>query len=93
MSGNRLAKTTNLSQSSLSLRLRGEYPLNLDELEAICEVLEISPVEVLRRAEANIDLATRLDPDYSEVSDPAAYDLAAKREERDIAPDELPNEP
>jgi len=55
--------------------------------------------EMLRRVEAGEATAALTepieveDPDYENVSDPAAYDLAAKREERDIAPDELPNEP
>lgn len=46
-----LAVATGISQGQLSKQLRGYRAINIDELDAICFALDISPHELLRRAE------------------------------------------
>lgn len=48
---NDLAEATGISQGQLSKQLRGFRAINIDELDAICSALDISPHELLRRAE------------------------------------------
>ncbi len=50
ISGNRLAHETGLSQSRISRRLTGEYPLDTDELDVILTVVGVSIDELLDRA-------------------------------------------
>ena len=49
ISGNRLAHETGLSQSRISRRLTGEYPLDTDELETILTFVGVSLDELLGR--------------------------------------------
>ena len=49
ISGVALAKATGLSQSTMSRRLTGEYPLDTDQLDRILGVLGMDLVELLSR--------------------------------------------
>jgi DNA-binding Xre family transcriptional regulator len=46
-----LGKVAGISQSQLSKHLRGERPLTIDELDALCMALHLSIVDVVRRAD------------------------------------------
>lgn len=46
-----LAEMADLSTSYLSTRMRGELPLNLNDIDSICEVLGLGRLELLQRAE------------------------------------------
>ena len=47
-----LAKRANLTHSNVSRKINAERKLTVDELRQIAKALKISPVELLRRAEA-----------------------------------------
>lgn len=51
MSHAELARRTGLKRSTISRRMTGETALDLDDLEAIAEVLGVEPVELLGLAE------------------------------------------
>lgn len=54
-----LAESTGISQSQISKQLRGTRDINIDELSAIADALDISLVELIRKAEQEINPDTR----------------------------------
>lgn len=53
-----LAEATKISQSQLSKQLRGLRAINIDELASICDALEVSMLEVIRKAEETNRIAS-----------------------------------
>lgn len=51
MSGNALAKATGIPQSSVSNKLNGRHAFDVDDLQAICQVLDVQVADLLSRAE------------------------------------------
>ena len=56
-----LAKSTGISQSQISKQMRGTRDINIDELSAIADALDISLVELIRTAEQELNPDTRDD--------------------------------
>ena len=54
-----LAESTGISQSQISKQLRGTRDINIDELSAIADALDISLIELIRKAEQEINPDTR----------------------------------
>lgn len=54
-----LAEATGISQSQISKQMRGTRDINIDELGAIADALDISLVELIRKAEQEINPDTR----------------------------------
>ena len=54
-----LAESTGISQSQISKQMRGTRDINIDELSAIADALDISLVELIRKAEQEINPDTR----------------------------------
>lgn len=54
-----LAESTGISQSQISKQMRGTRDINIDELSAITDALDISLVELIRKAEQEINPYTR----------------------------------
>jgi transcriptional regulator with XRE-family HTH domain len=52
LSGNQLAKTAGLEQTSVARKLRGASSFSLDDLAAVCPVLGVKVADVLELAEA-----------------------------------------
>ena len=51
MSGNALAKATGIPQTSIAGKLRGATSFTVDDLDAICRVLEVSVSDLLTWAQ------------------------------------------
>jgi DNA-binding Xre family transcriptional regulator len=49
-SGRELARRTGIHQASLSRKLAGTSPFDLDDLPAVCAALEVDVTELLERA-------------------------------------------
>lgn len=49
MSGAELARRTGITQSTMSRRMTGETPFDMDDLEAIAEVLQIDVTDLIPR--------------------------------------------
>lgn len=47
VSGYALAKGTGIPQSSISRKLNGEAPFDLDDVQAVCRVLEIDEADLI----------------------------------------------
>ena len=56
-----LAESTGISQSQISKQMRGTRDINIDELSAIADALDISLVELIRTAEQELNPDTRDD--------------------------------
>lgn len=54
-----LAEASGISQSQISKQMRGTRDINIDELSAIADALDISLVELIRKAEQEINPDTR----------------------------------
>lgn len=54
-----LSESTGISQSQISKQMRGTRDINIDELSAIADALDISLVELIRKAEQEINPDTR----------------------------------
>lgn len=54
-----LSESTGISQSQISKQMRGTRDINIDELSAIADALNISLVELIRKAEQEINPDTR----------------------------------
>lgn len=54
-----LAEASGISQSQISKQMRGTRDINIDELSAIVDALDISLVELIRKAEQEINPDTR----------------------------------
>lgn len=52
MSGNALAKATGIPQTSISGKLRGVSPFDLDDLQAICGALDVDVTDLLSWAQS-----------------------------------------
>jgi transcriptional regulator with XRE-family HTH domain len=50
LSGRQLARMVDVSQPQMAGYLRGEFVLNIEELQAICNVLGLDLVDVMREA-------------------------------------------
>lgn len=51
MSGNQLAKATGIPQPTIARKLRGASPVDLDDVQAICAVLEVDVADLLAWAQ------------------------------------------
>lgn len=51
MSGNALAKASDIPQTSIAGKLRGVSPFDLDDLAAICRVLDVDVTDLLSWAQ------------------------------------------
>lgn len=54
-----LSESTGISQSQISKQMRGTRDINIDELSAIADALDVSLVELIRKAEQEINPDTR----------------------------------
>lgn len=54
-----LAEASGISQSQISKQMRGTRDINIDELSAIVDALDISLVELIRKTEQEINPDTR----------------------------------
>ena len=54
-----LSESTGISQSQISKQMRGTRDINIDELSAIANALDIPLVELIRKAEQEINPDTR----------------------------------
>lgn len=54
-----LSESTGISQSQISKQMRGTRDINIDELSAIADALDISLVELIRKAEQETNPDTR----------------------------------
>jgi transcriptional regulator with XRE-family HTH domain len=53
VSGNQLAKQTGIPQPTMARKLRGASVVDLDDIEAICKVLGVTPGYVMGLAEVS----------------------------------------
>lgn len=89
ISGARIARALGKSEAWISYRLNGKQPIDLLDLERICEVLGVRPVDLVIRAEQDdMHINTRF-PAVPER--PPGNSLASARRPPDNRPDGRPH--
>jgi transcriptional regulator with XRE-family HTH domain len=88
ISGAQIARKLGKSEAWVSYRLSGKQPIDLLDLEAICEVLGVRPVELVIRAER---VETQMNSRFPSTSErPTGDSLTPARRPHGTRPDGRP---
>lgn len=88
-----LSESTGISQSQISKQMRGTRDINIDELSAIADALDISLVELIRKAEQEINPDTRDDLASRRAGAPVSGPSASLHDDDDGVVREFDYEP